>query len=585
MVSFIEGMVIDDFCIQFPIKINNAQSTYKVAGCDGTPFFMKIYDVMAFPPNVRPDGEMAQISAMRDFHVKGYVKDGSFTFQEREYAYIVTEYYAGQLLSERLRGGKSIEIGTAFRIASSIVSQLSELDYSHNDICPSNIILVPLEESSSEDLFRVEIIDWEHAYRNDDKKYPYFYYDMDPRYCATEVADGIFSKTADVYAVCALYFRMVTGVHPWDYPEHEPVDSLRYFVRNCRGSYSRNANLEDFDTSGFAQTVVDVLYPYDDSSSRPSLHELNELMINTEKEVPERYHSMSFLNNSAVVDYARAYTRAYSPGKSGCGHAENSAIWQRDKGFKAIAGMDELKADLTNRIIWVLKDKEKAKRYKITPPNGMLLYGPPGCGKTFFAEKFAEETGYNFKIVKGSDLASTSLHGTQSKIGELFDQARKDAPSIICFDEFDAFVPRRTSSEGEAKGDEVNEFLTQMNECHKDGLFIIGTTNMKELIDPAVLRKGRMDLHVEIKAPDLACRKELFRLGLYYRPVSEDVAIHELAIMTENYSAADIRFIINEAALMAALGDVSIGQEHLKNAIRHNSPSIPQPQQRPRIGF
>ena len=102
-------------------------------------------------------------------------------------------------------------------------------------------------------------------------------------------------------------------------------------------------------------------------------------------------------------------------------------------GFADIAGMDELKEMLRKRVILILQDKELAEKYKLTPPNGMLLYGPPGCGKSFFAEKFAEETGFNFILVKASDLGSIYIHGSQGKIADLFKKAEENAPHMIPF--------------------------------------------------------------------------------------------------------------------------------------------------------
>jgi transitional endoplasmic reticulum ATPase len=254
-------------------------------------------------------------------------------------------------------------------------------------------------------------------------------------------------------------------------------------------------------------------------------------------------------------------------------------------GFADVAGMQTLKDELTKRVIWVLKDKEKAEKYRLTPPNGMILYGPPGCGKTYFAEKFAEEAQFNFTMVSGSDLGSTYMHGTQGKIANLLKEAEQRAPVILCFDEFDSFVPSRGSSDANQRGEEVNEFLAQLNNCSKRGIFVIGTTNRIELIDPAILRKGRMDLHVEIPAPDAETRASIFQLHLRERPVAEDVNAQELAGLTENYAAADIAFIVNEAAMMAALADDLIRQEHLVNSIKCNKSSLGEVCVRRKIGY
>lgn len=255
-------------------------------------------------------------------------------------------------------------------------------------------------------------------------------------------------------------------------------------------------------------------------------------------------------------------------------------------GFADIAGMEALKDDLQKRVIWVLKDREKAEKYRLTPPNGMILYGPPGCGKTFFAEKFAEESNFNFTIVSGSDLGSSYLHGTQGKIAALFEKAEKNAPSIICFDEFDSFVPSRSSMAAEHRPEEINEFLSQLNNCSKKGIFVIGTTNRIDMIDPAVLRRGRMDLHIEIPAPDAQTREAIFKIHLKDRPVAEDIDYSELAELTDNYASSDIAFIVNESAMMAALADCPIGRQQLVNSIKSNPSSLGGPKQdRKRIGF
>ncbi|MBQ9822214.1 MAG: ATP-binding protein, partial [Muribaculaceae bacterium] len=191
-------------------------------------------------------------------------------------------------------------------------------------------------------------------------------------------------------------------------------------------------------------------------------------------------------------------------------------------GFADIAGMDELKEMLHKRVILILQDKELAEKYKLTPPNGMLLYGPPGCGKSFFAEKFAEETGFNFILVKASDLGSIYVHGSQGKIADLFKKAEENAPTVLCFDEFDAFVPNRSSdNSGGNQAGEVNEFLSQLNNCSKRGIFVIATSNRPDKVDPAVLRTGRIDKQVYVPMPDATARKLMFELYLKDRPCGE----------------------------------------------------------------
>lgn len=220
----------------------------------------------------------------------------------------------------------------------------------------------------------------------------------------------------------------------------------------------------------------------------------------------------------------------------------------------------------------MIKNKEIAEEYKITPPNGMLLYGPPGCGKTFFAEKFAEETGFSYLLVKSSDLASSYVHGSQEKIRQLFDQAEKNSPIVVCFDEFDALVPDR--SWNNVSSEEVNEFLSQMNNCSKRGIFIVATSNRPDKIDPAVLRTGRIDKMVYVPLPDFEARKEMFAIHLKGRPQDDTIDLDELAKKTEGYIASDIAYIVNDSAMVAAFTRTKITGNHLCNSIQNTHPSV-----------
>ena len=237
--------------------------------------------------------------------------------------------------------------------------------------------------------------------------------------------------------------------------------------------------------------------------------------------------------------------------------------------------MRELKDYLQQRVIFVIKNKEKAEKYKLNTPNGMLLYGPPGSGKSFVAEKFAEETGFNFILIKSSDLASTFIHGSQEKIGRLFKKAEHEAPVVICFDEFDALVPDRSNPGAQYSAGEVNEFLTQLNNCSKRGIFVIGTTNRPDKIDPAVLRTGRIDKQVYVPLPDKEARGEMFLIHLQGRPFQEQmIDAEKLAEMSEGFIASDIAYVVNDAAMIAAFTDQDITQELLETAIKNTHPSL-----------
>lgn len=243
-------------------------------------------------------------------------------------------------------------------------------------------------------------------------------------------------------------------------------------------------------------------------------------------------------------------------------------------GFKDVAGMEDLKVTVRKKVLYFLRNPEVAAEYKIGYPNGMLLYGPPGCGKTFFAEKFAEESGFSYALVKASDLGSTYIHGTQGKINALFNEARENAPCVICFDEFDCFVPDRSRITNSNMSGEVNEFLSQLDNCGKDRIFIIATTNNPEGIDPAVLRSGRLEHKVYIPAPDFEARKAVIKKGVLSRPCSDGIDFDRLAMLTEGYVTSDLSLIVNDAAMNAAYSRSFISQQLLEEAIASYRPSV-----------
>jgi transitional endoplasmic reticulum ATPase len=205
----------------------------------------------------------------------------------------------------------------------------------------------------------------------------------------------------------------------------------------------------------------------------------------------------------------------------------------------------------------------------------MLLYGPPGCGKTFFAERMAEEIGFNFYQIKPSDIQSKWVNQSQENIKKLFDEARENAPSIIFVDELDALVPNRdNSSVSHMNTSAVNEFLAQMNNCGDDGVFIIGATNRPNSIDPAILRAGRLDKVIYLPPPDFDARRLMFKLYLKKRPTDLGLDYKSFATATENYVSSDIKFLCDEASRTSLKLKCRISKEIILKTIKDNRPSI-----------
>ena len=584
MITLKKNDVVGTYTVEHQIKGGTVASTYRVSDSNGTPCFMKLYDMAEVPSSMMKDDTVSEIAYSRQIkheNVISYIDDGAEVLSDgNRYAYLITNFFTGKLLSEQLASGVTYDWESAKAIMTNVLAGLLYLHESHglnhNDITPRNIIL----EQVGSDTYSPKIIDLGHVSKTVSGVPPFSVEDLTLQYCAPETFTGCYEKKSDTFSAAAVLYSMLTGKAPWDVeiPAGLQYPAKKKIVRNAR---KQPLQTEGFADKGLTKTDVDLIFACleRDVDVRLTLNDFYDLLVGKKTDVPSSARKDGSSDDFTPSETSQPQTHE---------EAVSTTVQIKKKtggGFADVAGMQTLKDELTKRVIWVLKDREKAEKYRLTPPNGMILYGPPGCGKTYFAEKFAEEAQFNFTMVSGSDLGSTYMHGTQGKIANLFKDAEKKAPAILCFDEFDSFVPSRGSSDANQRGEEVNEFLAQLNNCSKRGIFVIGTTNRLELIDPAILRKGRMDLHVEIPAPDAETRASIFKLHLRERPVPEDINVEELAAMTENYAAADIAFIVNEAAMMAALADDLIRQEYLVNSIRCNKSSLGEVCVRRKIGY
>jgi transitional endoplasmic reticulum ATPase len=214
--------------------------------------------------------------------------------------------------------------------------------------------------------------------------------------------------------------------------------------------------------------------------------------------------------------------------------------------------MAETKQLLKENIVYAIERREAFEKVGLKPATGILLYGPPGTGKTMLARAVATECGANFIAIKGAALKSRWLGETEENIHRVFAKARALAPSVIFFDEMDAAVPRRAQDSSRDVDAAVNQILAEMDGIDAaQGVVVIGATNRVELMDPAVLRPGRFDEHIEVPLPDQAARCAIFRVHLQGKRVTEDVEVERLAHETQGFSGADIAEVVRDSAWSA----------------------------------
>jgi len=248
------------------------------------------------------------------------------------------------------------------------------------------------------------------------------------------------------------------------------------------------------------------------------------------------------------------------------------------RGFDAIAGMADLKKILIRDVIQPFLNWEAYEKYGVTPSNGILFFGPPGCGKTFIAKKLAEALRAELIEMSEGTVGSPYIHATSNNIVQAFRNAEQMAPCVLFVDEISGLMPRRDglSSCEQYREAEISEFLMHMEGSVKKKVLVIGATNFPERIDPAILRSGRMDKRIFIPPPDLEARSELFLLLLEERPVSGDIDIDALAKMTEGLISSDLKLIANNASLKALQGNALISMDLLAEEASQFKPSLSQ---------
>ena len=223
--------------------------------------------------------------------------------------------------------------------------------------------------------------------------------------------------------------------------------------------------------------------------------------------------------------------------------------------FADVAGEDEAVAEV-EEIKDFLKDPSKYKALGARIPRGVLLYGPPGTGKTLLARAIAGEAGVPFYSMAGSDFVEMFVGLGASRVRDLFDEAKKNAPAIIFIDEIDAVGRKRGSGMGgghDEREQTLNQLLVEMDGFDNDtNLIIIAATNRPDVLDPALLRPGRFDRQVAVEAPDLEGREAILKVHAKGKPFVPDVDLHMIAVRTPGFTGADLANVLNEAALLCA---------------------------------
>lgn len=451
---------IGNYTITFQIKEGDYAETYRVKDSSGKNRFLKLINCAKLHrTQFDKDGNILEVEIAKLLNNPNIVKyrdNGEIVLNGRKFAYIVFDFISGETASQFLAREGECSVYEAKNIVLGVLNGLKFLHslsepVIHNELTIQNIMLDVTSGSTTP-----RIIDFGYARYLSQGSSAFNKNGLSPFYLAPEALNGVFSVKSDIFSVGAILYNLIYGLPP-------------YFVElaECKHDESRERELIDH------QRELPLHFP------KSNKFELDEDLINVMSkalatDIEERFESVDefikALNGEVKVE------RIDNKKKSTSGEDKKKRTpltVPKGKGFSAIAGMEELKQKMKEEVIDALHSPDEYAKYGLTIPNGMLLYGPPGCGKTFFAKRFAEEVGSNFMLIKPSSLKSRWVNATQENIAQMFKDAEENSPTIIFIDEMNELVPNRDSNVHEMARSAVNEMLAQMDRTGERGIFIL----------------------------------------------------------------------------------------------------------------
>jgi len=251
-------------------------------------------------------------------------------------------------------------------------------------------------------------------------------------------------------------------------------------------------------------------------------------------------------------------------------YVERAKVWLNNVG-----GLNDEKKILVDNMVTAINSPNKFRKMGVKPPKGVLLYGPPGCGKTLLARALAAECGANMILVRGPEILSKWVGESEKAIREIFRKAKASAPCVVIFDELDSLAKSKMKDETNQGETILSQMLTEMEDSGASNIIVVGITNRPDLIDNSMLRNGRLDIVLYVQPPDEKSRLEIIKILTDDMPLARDVNLNEIAVSTQNYTGADLASLCREAAVNAMQRDsTKIGSNDFAVGLKRVRPSI-----------
>ena len=555
----------DDYKVLLFVKQGFYAETYRVKGNDGKLYFLKLFNYSQLHKSAFDDDnnilEIELVKSIQHPNLVTYKDSGEVVIENKKYAYLVLNFIAGETLSEKIIREKYKSL---YDIKSIIIEILEGLKYLHqqaNPIIHNEITLQNVMLDLAQGNPKTKIIDFGYAREFHQSSKVFNKEGLNPNFLATECFHNIYSPQSDLFSAGIVLYQLIYNSLPWI------IDTSKF---KGKQTVLEDKIVEERKKKIKFPNVSDDIIDFDDDITniiKKALHTDTEVRFSSADEF------IKALKGEVIVDDIDTIQIQKSDKEPTKKKTTYSSV-AKGKGFSAIAGMQDLKNQLQVDVIDALRNPEEYEKYGVTIPNGMLLFGPPGCGKTFFAKHFAEEVGFNFMLIKPSSLKSRYVNATQENIAKMFEEAEENAPTIIFIDEMNELVPNRDSEVHEMAKSAVNEMLAQMDRTGEKGIFIIGATNYPHMIDPAILRAEKKKKKFYLSPPDFEARKAMFEMYLKSRPIDFGMDYNKLATLTENFVAADIELLVNDASRNALKTKGRITMEMLENVTKNTKPSV-----------